>query len=119
MPKTSSKNLADYVVQLNINGLRGRMLRLPAKRRNREILLIYGHHASLERFFGLAEMLNDYGAVTMPDLPGFGGMQSFYRLGITPSIDNLADYLATFIKLRYKRRRLTIIGLSFGFTVVT
>ncbi len=119
MAKTTAKNPADYVVQLNMNGLRGRMLRLPANRANREILLVYGHHASLERLFGLAELLNDYGAVTMPDLPGFGGMQSFYNLGITPSVDNLADYLATFIKFRYKRRRLTIVGLSFGFAVVT
>lgn len=87
--------------------------------KKRDILLIYGHHASLERMFGLCEDLNQYGTVTMPDLPGFGGMESFYKLGEKPTLDNYADYLAAFIKLRYKRRRLTLIGTSFGFGVVT
>lgn len=103
-----------------MNGLRGRMLRLPARgRKKREILLVYGHHASLERFFGLAEALNDYGGVTMPDMPGFGGMDSFYKINEKPTLDNLADYLAAFVKMRYRNRRFTIVGISFGFTVVT
>jgi len=110
----------DYIVPLNMNGLQGRMLHLPApKGRNREILLVYGHHSSLERWWGLAQVLNRYGAVTMPDLPGFGGMDSLYKIGKKPTIDNLADYLAAFVKMRYKRRRVTIIGMSFGFVVVT
>jgi len=104
-----------------MNGLRGRMLRLPARHQGstREILLVYGHHSSLERIKGIAELLAQYGNVTVPDLPGFGGMQPMYNIGIKPSLDNLADYLASFIKLRYKNRRITIIGLSFGFLVVT
>jgi pimeloyl-ACP methyl ester carboxylesterase len=110
----------DYIVPLNMNGLQGRMLHMPApKGRGREILLIYGHHSSLERWFGLAQVLNRYGTVTMPDLPGFGGMDSFYKLGEKPTLDNFADYLASFIKLRYKRRKITIIGMSFGFVVAT
>src|SRR5690606_29130786 len=93
---------------------------LPAPaRKNRQILLVYGHHASLERMFGLAEELNKYGSITMPDLPGFGGMESFYKIGEKPTLDNLADYLASFIKLRYKRRRVSILAMSFGFLVVT
>lgn len=103
-----------------MNRLRGRMLRLPPPRgKHREILIVYGQQASLEALFPLAQELNKYGGVTIPDLPGFGGMQSFYRLGDKPTVDNLADYLAAFIKLFYKRRRLTIYGLSFGFAVVT
>lgn len=103
-----------------MNGLQGRMIRMPApKNRSREILMIYGHHSSLERWFGLAQALNKYGAVTMPDLPGFGGMDSFYKIGQKPTLDNLADYLAAFIKLMYKRRRVTIVGMSFGFIVAT
>ncbi len=93
---------------------------MPApKGRNREILMVYGHHSSLERWFGLTCVLNKYGAVTMPDLPGFGGMDSFYKIGQKPTMDNMADYLAAFIKLRYKRRRITIVGMSYGFAVVT
>jgi pimeloyl-ACP methyl ester carboxylesterase len=112
---------ADYIVPMYINGLNGRMLRMPAPSadRNREILFVYGHHSTLERWWGLIQVLNDYGAVTVPDLPGFGGMDSFYKIGQKPTLDNLADYLATFVKLHYKRRRVSIAGLSFGFIVAT
>lgn len=121
MKKAVSENVADYIAPLNMNGLEGRMLKVPAKnkKRNREILLIYGHHALLERWWGLVENLNDYGTVTMPDLPGFGGMDSFYKIGKKPTLDNMADYLAAFVKLRYRRKRITIIGISYGFVVVT
>lgn len=116
----SPRNLADYIEPLTMNGLRGRMLRLPAPaNKKREILLLYGHHASLERMFGLAEYLNRFGAVTVPDLPGFGGMEPFYKLREKPTLDNLADYLAAFVKLTYKRKRVTIVGTSFGFMIVT
>lgn len=115
-------NPAEFITPLNMNGLQGRMLRLPAAKGaniNREILVVYGHHALLERWWGLVQNFNAYGNVTMPDLPGFGGMDSFYKIGQKPTIDNLADYLASFIKLRYKRRRIAVVGISFGFVVVT
>lgn len=116
----ATPDIAQFIAPLNMNGLQGRMMRVPpSKKRNREILLIYGHHAKLERWWGLVENLREYGTVTMPDLPGFGGMESFYRIGKQPTIDNYADYLAAFIRLRYKRRRVTIVGISFGFVVVT
>jgi pimeloyl-ACP methyl ester carboxylesterase len=114
------KPFSDYVVPLYINGLHGRMARVPAQsNKHREILFIYGHHSSLERCAGFADALSAYGTVTMPDLPGFGGMESFYKIGEKATLDNLADYLASFIKLRYKRRRITIVGMSFGFIVIT
>jgi pimeloyl-ACP methyl ester carboxylesterase len=120
MPHTSKKSPADYIVPLNINGLEGRMLRIASpSSRQRNILLIYGHHAMLERWWGLVENLNQYGNVTMPDLPGFGGMDSFYKIGKRPDIDTYADYLAAFVKLRYKRKRVTIVAISYGFVVVT
>lgn len=123
MVKRMSKNPADYIMPLNINGLEGRMLKLPAKATKQsskhEILYVYGHHSSLERWWGLAQLLNRYGAVTMPDLPGFGGMDSFYKIGKQPTLDNMADYLAAFIKLRFKRKKIIIVGCSFGFVVIT
>lgn len=119
MATTSHKKPADYITPLNINGMQGRMLQLPPRGRKREMLFVYGHHSTLERWWGLVQHLNQYGSVTMVDLPGFGGMDSFYTIGQKPTIDNLADYLATFIKLRYKRKRVTILGLSFGFVVAT
>ena len=120
MAKKLSHNPADYIVPLNINGLDGRMLHVPApKNRNREILLIYGHHAMLERWWSLVQNLNEYGAVTMPDMPGFGGMDSFSKIGVPINIDSYADYLAAFIKLRYRRKRVSIMAISFGFVIVT
>lgn len=112
---------ADCIQPLYVNGLNGRVLYAPSTKasRKREMLLIYGHHAMLERWWGLVQNLQEYGSVTMPDLPGFGGMDSFYKIGKKPTIDNFADYLAAFVKMRYKHRRVTILGISFGFVVVT
>lgn len=118
--KQATKSASDYIVPLYMNGLQGRMLHIPApKGKPREILFVYGHHSTLERWWGVIQDLNQYGAVTMPDLPGFGGMESFYKIGREPTIDNLADYLAAFIKMRYKHKKVTFAGLSFGFVVVT
>lgn len=120
MAKKTYKPVEEYIYPLNMNGLKGRMLRLPPPTgKKREILFVYGHHSSLERWWGPMQDLNQYGGVTMPDLPGFGGMDSFYKIGRKPSIDTMADYLAAFIKLRYKRKKVTIMGLSFGFVVAT
>ena len=122
MAKTteSEQNPADYIEPLYINGLNGRMMYLPASGKvKREILVLYGHHALLERWWGLVQNFNEFGNVTMPDIPGFGGMDSFYKIGQKATIDNYADYLAAFIKMRYKRKRVSIVAISFGFLVVT
>jgi len=117
--RTQSKP-ADFIVPLYMNGLDGRMLRMPPpKGKTQEIMYIYGHHSSQERNFGVAQFLNQYGGVTVPDLPGFGGMDPFYKIGEQPSLDNMADYLASFIKLRYKRQKFHLVGFSLGFMVVT
>jgi pimeloyl-ACP methyl ester carboxylesterase len=121
MPRKASNNPADYIVPLNLNGLNGRMLRMSSTnaRRQKEILLVYGHHAMLERWWGLVQNLVIYGNVTMPDIPGFGGMNSFHKIGRRPTVDAFADYLASFVKLRYKRKRLTIVAISYGFVIAT
>lgn len=116
----NNQEIDKYIKPFLINGLRGRMLRMPApKNKTKEILIVYGHHASLERMEGFARALNRYGAITIPDLPGFGGMDSYFKIGVAPTIDNLADYLAAFIKLRYKNKRLTIVAVSLGFGITT
>lgn len=120
---SSSKRISwnTHTHQLNVNQLSGRVLDLPAnnKKAKRQILLVYGHHASIERMHGLVEELSKYGDVTLPDLPGFGGMDSFFKIQELPSTEKLADYLASFVKMRYKRRRITVIGMSYGFAVIT
>jgi pimeloyl-ACP methyl ester carboxylesterase len=121
MAKKIAFNPADFIVPLNINGLEGRMLRMPADpgSTHKDILFVYGHHSSLERWWGLILAFRHYGNVTMPDLPGFGGMDSFYKIGKKPTIDNLSDYLASFVKLRYRKKKVAIAGMSFGFVIVT
>lgn len=69
--------------------------------------------------YSVAQVINDYAGVTLPDLPGFGGMDGFYKIGEKPDLDTMADYLATIVKLRFKNRRFTIAGISYGFVVVT
>ena len=112
--------ITDEITTININGMDGNMLFLPApKNKKRNILFVYGHHSTIERMSGLIENLNLYGSVTVPDLPGFGGMDSLYKIGKTPTVDDLADYLATFVKLKFRKKKITIIGFSFGFVIVT
>lgn len=121
--KTGTKTTsASFIQPLVINGLHGRVLSLPAtnkKLAKNEILMLYGLHSSIERMMGIVENVADYGTVTMPDLPGFGGMDSFYTIGQEASIDAMADYLATFIKMNYKNKHFTIIAMSYGFVVAT
>lgn len=110
----------DYIVPLDMNGLAGRVLHIPAPTgKKTEFLFVYGHHSSLERWWGLMQYISRYGAVTAPDLPGFGGMDSFYTMGKKPTIDNFADYMAAFIKMRYKNKRVVVVGMSLGFAIVT
>ena len=93
---------------------------MPApKNKKTEILFVYGQHSSLERWWGLLQYANRLGAVTAPDIPGFGGMESFHKIGKQPTIDNFADYLAAFVKMRYKRKKVVIMGMSLGFVIAT
>jgi len=106
---------------LFINGLRGRVLHLAGpKHDSPEVLFVYGHHSSIERWQGVAELMAQYAAVTMPDLPGFGGMDSLYKTRKPATLDNLADYLADFITHYYPAsKRFSVVGMSLGFVIVT
>jgi pimeloyl-ACP methyl ester carboxylesterase len=114
-------NPAEFIMPININGMDGRMLRVDSHNRHnrREILVIYDMQSNLEKWWGLAVALKSYANVTLIDLPGLGGMDSFYSIGRKPNLDNMADYIASFIKLKYKRKSLSIIAIGFGFTLVT
>ncbi len=116
-----TKLSAPYVSSLSIDGMKGRKMIFPnrAKELDRDILFVYGIHGNMERFYGIVHFLARFGTVTMPDLPGFGGMDTFYQIGKKPTIDNYADYLATFIKEHYSDRKITIAALSYGFIVTT
>jgi len=111
----------NYVVPLNMNGLRGRMFRYSSKKSNPlDILFVYDHHSSLESCRGIIQLLySSFGNVTVADLPGIGGMDSFYKIGKKPSINNYAAYMASFMKMQFKRKKIVIVGVGFGFVIVT
>jgi pimeloyl-ACP methyl ester carboxylesterase len=100
------------------------MLKLPQRPiknpPHRQILFIYGSHASIERIAGVAEYLTQFGDVTLPDLPGCGGMDSLYQIGRVASLDELGDYLVWFIDKHLPPDcPIDLIGMSLGFAVVT
>jgi len=83
---------------MNMSGMAGRMLRLPAlprrrKAKKREILFICGHHTSLERTFGLAHILINDGSVTIQIYRFWWVCSLFIKLARKPTLDNLADIL--------------------------
>lgn len=105
---------------ITVQGLKGRMLTHPPRdNHKRTIVFIYGIHGSLERFYGVIHFLARFGQVIVPDLPGMGGMESFYKNGKRPTLDNYGDYLADFLSQEVPEGRLTLVGLSFGFVVIT
>jgi len=94
-----------HIAPLEIAGLRGRVLELPAQKGGgKTVLLIYGLHSSLERMYSTAQFHSRYAKVIMPDLPGIGGMESFYKIGRKPDLESYADYLYAFIKSRREER---------------
>lgn len=111
---------SQHISRIKLGGLEGRVLRIEGPKGSKsEVLFIYGHHSSLERWQGIAELVAAKASVTMPDLPGFGGMESLYRVGKTASFDNLADWLAEFVRKTYQDRKVTVVGMSLGFVIIT
>lgn len=107
-----------YISPLSVNNLDGRILKLPSESKRTPILLVYGHHSSLERMYNISRAFNDFGEVVVPDLPGFGGMTPLQDINIKPSIDNLADYLAMIVKEQFPRgKKFHLAGMSLGFVI--
>ena len=110
-----------YIKEIRYLGLDGRMLRLPAKLKKgkKTILYIHGQHAAIERNFSIAEYLQDFGDVYMPDLPGYGGMTPFFKIGLEPTYDAYADYIYTISKSNKLTKDLTIVANSYGAQLMT
>lgn len=122
MTEANQKHPRDFITPLVINNIRGRMLYIPASTdsaRKREILLVYGLRTCLEQVFALANELSAYGNVSCPDLPGIGGMDSMYSVGMKPTLENMANYMASLMKLKYHHKKFTAIGLSHNFALLT
>lgn len=120
MTKKYSDDIHDYLSPFYINGLEGRMLKTNSKtKKQHQILYVYDLLDTLEESWGLIQNLRNYGIVTAVDLPGIGGMTSFNKIKHPINIDAFADYLAAFIKLRFKKHKIIAVGNGFGFVVIT
>lgn len=88
------------ISQLEIFGLKGRLLRLKSKspKHKQKIVLLSGLHTRHERMYGVADFLSRYGEVYAPDLPGFGGMDSFFSVNRQASADDYAEYIKDFLE---------------------
>ena len=111
--------LTDNIETIEYKTLLGRQVKISNKNTQSKIVFIYGHHASLERVAGILLALSDFGDVYCPDLPGFGGMDNLYKINQTPTIDNLAEYLADYLKKNFKNQKIVLVGLSLGFVIIT
>ena len=113
---------ADFISPMTIQGLKGRKLIMSSsdpQKKDNQILMLYVLHASIERMQCIIENIADEGTVTVPDIPGFGGMQSLYSIGITPTADALAESIYLFIKEHYGDKKFKAVGMSYGFVILT
>ncbi len=108
-----------HIKRLDVNGLSGRMLSLPKPRKSsRQILLIYDAESTLEQIYPLAQYLHSKAGVIVPDLPGFGGMDSLFKLSMHTGTESLADYVASIIKLHFGKQKFVVAGAGYGFAVI-
>ena len=103
------------------NGLHGRYGHWPAANQGakRTFVLVYGQHATIERLLPIIEALTDFGDVYLADNPGFGGMDSPYKIGRYPDLNFYASHLKRFIDAYVPAgRHLTLFGISYGFQML-
>ncbi|MCY3804664.1 MAG: alpha/beta hydrolase [Candidatus Saccharibacteria bacterium] len=121
--RSNQTDFGQHLKPLVIDGLRGRLWRANAlnkKHGNHLIVIIYGHHASLERNQGLLQYLRHFGEVLALDLPGLGGMDSFYKINKKPTLDNYAIYLNNVLKKQLTPdKNFTLMGFSLGFLIAS
>lgn len=112
---------AKNITHIHYSGLSGRIMHIPStvKKNKKRFVLIAGQHTSHERTLAFAEFLADYGDVYAIDMPGFGGMASFKRIGKDINFDNYAEYLYTVLKTQKLTKNVTIFAISIGGQFVT
>ena len=109
-----------YIMPLNVNTLRGNLFfKKHRSLSNKHILYIPDLQSNINLNYNIIQSLSNYGSVTSVDLPGIGGMESFYKIERKPTIEHYADYLASLIRLRYKNKKIILSGQGFGLIVIT
>lgn len=121
MNKNILSTTAEHSIAVNLAGLNSQILYIPATsaHKNHDILLVYGHFGTLSNYYSLANDLAKYGNVTVAELPGFNNHESLYKIHDKPTIDELSEYLATVVNYRFRKKKVTIVGVGFGIAVVT
>ena len=120
MKKKYSDSPSDHIEPFFINGLEGRVLKAKSKtKKSAQILLVGDLLDSIEQNWPLINDLRRYGNVSCYDLPGIGGMTDFGKIDHDISVNSYADYLASLIKLRYKKHKVILVGKGFGFVIIT
>ncbi|MCW1908532.1 MAG: alpha/beta hydrolase [Candidatus Saccharibacteria bacterium] len=112
----------DRILPYTYLGLQGRYGMWSSKNSSdkRVFVIVYGQHASLERLEPLVTIFRTYGDVYVVDNPGFGGMDPAYSIGKYPDLHFQAGHVHNFIdNYLPKDKQLTIIGISYGFQIVT
>jgi len=110
----------EHIRDIDMNGLVGRMVHIIGRTSSqREILFVYDLQSSLEQWLPLLHYLSKFANVTAVDLPGCGGMTRFYSVHQKPTITAYADYLASFMRLKFRRKQVVVVGVGFVFVAVT
>lgn len=111
-----------HIKQYIFHGLKGRYGHWPANSTSakRTFVIVYGQHASIERTMSLVEALKEFGDVYIADNPGFGGMESSFKIGQYPDLELYAKHLVNFIDKHVTHgRQLTLFGISYGFQIIS
>lgn len=113
---------SEHITNININGLKGRIAYFKAenkKNSGERFVIVSGMHTTHERMLGFANFLRNYGDVYLIDMPGFGGMDSFKKIGKDITFENFGDYLYTVLKTQKLTDNVTIFCVSVGGQFVT
>jgi len=120
MPKLTEAVWNSFIYPLYANRLQGRLMYWPSSKKSKtEILVVYNLNDSIESLFEFIKQLSHFGSVTCVDLPGIGGMESFNNINVRPNLEAFADYVASLVKLRFRGKRLIIVGIGYGFVIST
>ncbi len=110
------------IKHIHYSGLSGRIAHYPAtnkKHKDRNFVIVSGHHTSHERMVSFILFLADYGNVYSIDTPGFGGMDSFKKIKKPINFDSYGEYLYTILKTQKLTKNVTIFAVSIGGQYVT
>ncbi len=121
IPKSPVSIPSKNIKKIHYSGLSGRIAHFPAEMKGakKTFVIVAGQHSSHERMMAFIGFLAEYGEVYAIDMPGFGGMNSFRKIGKEVSLDNYAEYLYTVLKTQKLTKNISIFSVSIGGEFVT